>query len=106
MIQNATPQKKLRDERKRKLESMDEVDGKGDVWFGLNAISWDAILEKCNKSELIKAICRITISASAAHDQRLKEMIRTGKTLDLLTEALNRRGSEVKRYSVYLHLLP
>ena len=33
-------------------------------------------------------------------------MIRTVKTLDQLTEALNREGFELKRSSVYLHLLP
>ena len=62
--------------------------------------------EKCNKSELIKAICRIAISGSAAHDRRRKEVIRAVKTLDQLTKALNREGIELKRSSVYLHLLP
>ena len=33
-------------------------------------------------------------------------MIRAVKTLDQLTEALNREGLELKRSSVYLHLLP
>ena len=33
-------------------------------------------------------------------------MIRAVKTLDQLTEALNREGFELKRFSVYLHLLP
>ena len=46
-------------------------------------------LEKCNKSELIKAICQIAISVSAAHDRRCNEVIRTVKTLDQLTEALS-----------------
>ena len=32
-------------------------------------------------------------------------MIRTVKTLDQLTETLNREGFELKRSSVYLHLL-
>ena len=61
--------------------------------------------DKCDNSELIKAISRIAISSSAAHDRR-NEMIRTVKTLDQLTEALNREGFELKRSSVYLHLLP
>ena len=63
-------------------------------------------LEKCNKSELIKGICRISISGSAAHDQRRNEVMRTVKNLDQLTEPLNREGFELKRSSVYLHLLP
>ena len=59
VIQNATRQKKLRNERKRKLESMDETTrkklmGKATSDFGRP--------EKCDKSELIKAICRIVIS--------------------------------------------
>ena len=61
--------------------------------------------EKCDISELIKAICRITISGSAAHDRRYNEVIRTVKTLAHLREALNCKGFELKRSSVYLHLL-
>ena len=61
--------------------------------------------EKCDKSELIKAICRIAISGSAAHDRRRNEVVRAVKTLDQLREALNREGFELKRSSVYLHLL-
>ena len=56
--------------------------------------------------ELIKAICRIAISGSAAHDRCRNEVIRTVKTLDQLTEALNHEGFELKCSSVYLHLLP
>ena len=62
--------------------------------------------EKCDKPELIKAISRIALSGSAAHERRRNEVIRTVKTLDQLTEALNREGFELKRSSVYLHLLP
>ena len=62
--------------------------------------------EKRDKSELIKAICQIVISGSVAHDLRPNEVIKTFKTLDQLTEALNRKGFELKCSSVYLHLLP
>ena len=102
VIQNATRQKKLRDERKRKLESMDETTRK--KLMG-KATSDLGRLEKCDKSELIKAIYRIAISGSATHDQRRNEVRRAVKTLDQLTEALNREGFELKRSSVYLHLL-
>ena len=39
-------------------------------------------LEKCDKSELIKAICGIAISGSATHDRHCIEVIRAVKTLD------------------------
>ena len=55
---------------------------------------------------MIKAISRIALLGSAAHERRRNEVIRTVKTLDQLTEALNREGFELKRFSVYLHLLP
>ena len=42
--------------------------------------------------ELIAAISRIAISGSAAHERRRSEIIRTVKTLDQLTEVLNREG--------------
>ena len=60
--------------------------------------------EKYEKTELIEAICRIAISGSVAHNRRRAEVIRSVKTLDQLTEALNRE--ELKRSSVYLQLLP
>ena len=104
MIQNATRQKKLHDERKRKLKSMDETIRKKLIG---KATSDLGRTEKCDKSELIKAICRIAIPGSTAHDRRRNEVIRgVTKTLDQLTEALNREGFELKRSSVYLHLLP
>ena len=98
VIQNAPRQKRLRDERKRKLESMGRPKKCDKSDLGRP--------EKCDKSELIKAICRIAISGSAAHDRRRNEAIRAVKTLDQLTEALNREAFELKRSSVYLHLLP
>ena len=103
VIQNATRQKKPRHERKRKLESMDETTRKKLMGKSTSDLGRP---EKCNKSELIKAICRIGISGSAAHDRRRNEVITAVKTLDQLTEALNREGFELKRSSVYLHLLP
>ena len=102
-IQNAARQKKLRDERKRKLGNIDEtirqkLMGKATSELGRP--------EKCDKPEFIKAISRIALSVSAAHKRRRNEVIRTVKTLDQLTEPLNREGFELKRSSVYLHLLP
>ena len=54
VIQKATRQKKLRHERKRKLESMDGTTRKNVIG---KATSDLGRLEKCDKSELIKAIC-------------------------------------------------
>ena len=53
-----------------------------------------------------EAICRIAIPGSAAHERRRNEVIRTVKSLDQLTEALHQEGYDLKRSSVYLHLLP
>ena len=103
VIQNATRQKKLRDETKRKLENMDKMACKKLMGKATSDLGRP---RKCNKLELNKAICQIPISGSAAHDRRRKELIRTVKTLDQLTEALNREGFELKRSSVYFHLLP
>ena len=50
--------------------------------------------------ELIAAISRIAISGSVAHERRWSEIIRTVKTLDQLTEALNKEGYSLKRWSV------
>ena len=46
------------------------------------------------------------MSGSAAHYRRRNEMIRTVRTLDQLTEALNRKSFELKRSSAYFHLFP
>ena len=103
VIQRATRQKKLRDEKKRKLESMDKSTRKKLI---SKATSDLGRAEKCDKSELIKAICRTAISGSVAHDRRLNDVIRTVKTLDQLKEALNRDGFERKCSSVCLYLSP
>ena len=46
------------------------------------------------------------VSGSAALERCRSKIIRTVKTLDQLTEALNRGGYSLKRSSVYLRLLP
>ena len=65
VIQNTTRQKKQRDERNCKMEGMDETTPKklmGKVTSDLGQLG------KCDKSEIIKTICRIAISGSAGHD--------------------------------------
>ena len=92
-IQNAAPQKKLRDERKRKLENIDETICKKLMGKATSGLDWP---EECDKPELIKAISRIALSGSAVLERRRNEVIQTVKTLDQLTEALNREGFELK----------
>ena len=94
---------KYRNERKRKLDALDEatrrkVTGKETATPGRP--------QKYDNTELIEAICRIAIPGSAAYERRRNEVIRTVKTLDQLTAALNHEGCDLKRSSVYLHLLP
>ena len=62
--------------------------------------------QKYGNVELIEAICRNAIPGSAAHEGRLNEVIRKVKSLDQLTEALNHEGYDLKRSTIYLHLLP
>ena len=62
--------------------------------------------QKVDRTKLIEALCQIDIPGSATHERRRNEVIRTVKTLDQLTEALNYEGYDQKRSSVYLRLLP
>ena len=71
VIQNTTQQKKLSDERKRKLEKMDEATHKKLMGKATSDLGQP---EKCNELELIKAICQIVISDSTAHDRRCNEV--------------------------------
>ena len=61
-ISNQVRQKKLREERKRKLESMDEITRKRLMGKATSDLGRP---EKCESSELIEAICRIAILGSA-----------------------------------------
>lgn len=58
------------------------------------------------EDELLKTITAIAITGSASDDRRRTEMIRTVKTLDDLTDELQKRGYELSRSAVYLRLLP
>ena len=101
--QDQARQKKARDTRKKKLESLDEesrvlLTGKKDCTPGRPP--------KEDNNAMIDAICRIAISGSAAHEKRRSDIIRTVKTLDQLTSALKLEGFTLQRSSVYLRLLP
>ena len=70
---------KYRNERKRKLDALDDetrkkVTGKG--------TSEPGCPQKYDNAELIEAIYRIAIPDSAAHDRTCNEVIRTVKPLD------------------------
>ena len=88
-------QQKFQSNQKRKLIKIEKKTGEK-----LSKQSRDEDREAHNK-ELIAAI-----SGSAAHERRRSEIILTAKTLDQLTEALNRGGYSLKKLSVYLFLLP
>ena len=93
-------QQKSRVNQKRKTESIEEQ-----IREKLSKKSQEKEKHVGNE-ELIRATSRIAISGSAANKRRQSEIIITVKTLDQLTEALNREGYNLKKSSVYLRLLP
>ena len=100
---NRQRSQKYRNERKRKLDTLDEetrkkVTGK--------RTSEPGRPQKYDNAELIVAVCRIAIPGSAAHERRRNEVIRTVESLNQLTEALNYEGYDLKRSTIYLHFLP
>ena len=91
---NRQRSQKYRNERKRKLDALDEatrrkVTGKEAATPGRP--------QKYDNTELIEAICRIAIPGSAAHERRQNEVVTTVKTLDQLIAALNHEGYDLKR---------
>ena len=72
-------------DRKQKLDALDQITrkitGKRTPEPGRS--------QKVDGVELIEAICRIAIPGSAGHKRGRNKVIRTVKTLDQLTEALN-----------------
>lgn len=56
--------------------------------------------------ELLKAICDIALHGSAAHEKRSDESVRSVKTLDELTSAIQGKGFNIKRTATYLRLIP
>ena len=59
-----------------------------------------------NNDALLEAIAEIAISGLAADEKRRSTMVRSVKTLDDLTEALQQQGYNLSRSAVYLHLKP
>ena len=101
--QDQARQKRARDERKKKLSSLDDdtrefLTGKKDFTAGRPPSNDEHLL--------IDAISRIAMHGSAAHEKRISEVIRTIKTLDQLTAALRTEGFNLQRSSVYLRLIP
>ena len=87
--QDQARQKRARDERKKKLSSLDDdtrefLTGKKDFTAGRPPSN--------DENLLIDAISRIAMHGSAAHEKRRSEVIRTIKTLDQLTTALRTEG--------------
>ena len=84
-------QQKSRVNQKRKTESIEEQ-----IREKLSKKSQEKEKHVGNE-ELIRATSRIAISGSAANKRRQSEIIITVKTLDQLTEALNREGYNLKK---------
>ena len=100
---NRLRQKKFRDDRKKKMSSLDENTRK--MITEKTEITPGAPM-KVDNPEHIDVIARITRTRSAAHERRRSEVIRTVKTLDQLTAALRSEGFDLQRSSVYLRLIP
>ena len=101
--QDQVRQKRARNEKKKKLSSLDEntrmfLTGKKNFTPGRPTNNDDNLL--------IDAITRLAMYGSAAHEKRRSELIRTVKTLDQLTAALHIEGFNLQRSSVYLRLIP
>ena len=86
---NRQRQKKFRADRKRKIQGLDETTRK--KIFGKTTVT-PGRPSKVQDEELIQTIARIAIHGSAAHDKRRNEVIRTVKTLDQMTEAVQKEG--------------
>ena len=52
------------------------------------------------------ATMQYTIPGSLKHERKQNDITRTVNITDQLTKELNREGYDLKRSSVYLHLLP
>ena len=55
---------------------------------------------------MLKTILEIALHGSAAHEKRQADVYRSIKTLDELTEQLNKDGFNISRSGVYLRLIP
>ena len=59
-----------------------------------------------NQPLLLKTIIALAMHGSASHEKRQSDVYRTIKTLDELTDQLNKDGFNISRSGVYLRLLP
>ena len=101
-LQNVMRQKKHRTMTQAKLKSLKHESSQ-------MSSSTDNSISQQSKSDnelLCEAITLIALSGSAAHERRRSDIVRSVKTLDQLTIALQKEGFDLKRGSVYLRLLP
>ena len=104
MKKNQERQKKFRENFKRKIDELDEASKKK---LKTNTPSAKGRPLKITDEDLLrKTIIEIAIGGSAVDEKRRSEMIRTVKTLDDLTAALQRQGIQLSRSSFYLRLIP
>ena len=59
-----------------------------------------------NQPLLLKTIIALAMHGSASHEKRQSDVYQTIKTLDELTDQLNKDGFKISRSGVYLRLLP
>ena len=95
--------KKYRLDRRQKLDALDEITRKKVTG---KETPEPVRPQKIDSDELIETVFRIAISVSATHERRHNEVLRTVKTFDKLKEALSYEGYDLKRSSIYFHLLP
>ncbi|XP_034253671.1 uncharacterized protein LOC117652688 [Thrips palmi] len=96
---------KSRSKKKKKMEALCEEFPEIKAQLGQNpSAGRPSILSQ--QPELLKTIVEIAMFSSGAEERRRDERLNTCQTLDELTAELNRRGFEISRSGVYLHLLP
>lgn len=102
---NQERQKKFRESTKIKLAALIEANPEKKDLLNLRERAGRPRLED-DQLLLLKTITDIVIHGSAAHDKRQSDIFRSIKTLDELTEELNKNGFSISRSGAYLRLLP
>ena len=85
---NRNRQKLFRDNLKYKIESLDDETRKKKI-IGQTGETLEGVPKKNDDKAVIASIIDIALSGSATHGKRRNEIIRSVKTLDQLTVALN-----------------
>jgi len=95
---------KARDEKKRKINELLEDNPELRKSLKVRAQSGRPRIEEYQP--LLDTIVNIAMYGSASHGRRQSDVYRSIKTLDQLTEQLNKDGFTISRSGLYLRLLP